>query len=188
MKKMLLISALTLPFVFADEKGEKTEKHEHGAEEVSGHVDHDHEIKAPNGGRILHEIVPHAEFFITKGRKVQITFVDDEGTPLEDAATLRAIGGKLSAPTKFTFKKTKHGLISEQKLPDGKLVPILLMFKDSGGKKMPNIKFNVDLNGCPTCDLLEYACTCDHGHDHEGHDHDEGHDHSKGKKKGDHKE
>ena len=165
MKKIILISALALPLVFADDKGGKKEKHEHGSGEAADHADH--EIKAPNGGRILHEVVPHAEFFITKERKVQITFVDDDGKSHEADTTLRAIGGKLSAPTRFTFKKTKHGLISEQKLPDGKLVPIILMFKDSEGKKVPNIKFNVDLNDCPTCDFLEYACTCDHDHDDE---------------------
>jgi len=171
MKKLLLISALAMPLVFADEKKEKPKK---GGEDVPGHVDHVEAIKPPNGGRILHEIVPHAEFFITKERMVQITFVDDEGKPIKDEATLKAMGGKLTAPTKFTFKKTKHGLISEQKLPEGKMVPILLRFKDAEGKAMSAepIKFNVDLSDCPTCDYLEYACTCDHSHDHD-HDHEE---------------
>ena len=181
MKKLILLSALAMPFAFADDKDEKTEKHEHAGEEVAGHVEHAHAIKAPNGGRILHEIVPHAEFFITKERRVQITFVDDEGKALKDAATLKAIGGKLTAPTKFTFKKTEHGFLSEETLPDGKMVPIMLMFKDSEGKAAKRIKFNVNLSECPTCDYLEYACTCDHGDDHEGHDHGdhEGHDHDK---------
>lgn len=164
MKKLIPILALALLPAHADEKAATKEKHEH--EEGA----HEHKIDAPNGGRILHEVEPHAEFFITKERKIQITFVDDNGKAIEDGATLRAIGGKLSAPTRFTFKKTKHGLISDQKLPDGKLVPVILMFKDGEGNKVPNIRFNVDLNDCPTCDFLEYACTCDHSHDHEDHD------------------
>ncbi len=172
MKKLLLISALAMPLVFADEKGEKHDHdHDKGGKDVKGHVDHVEAIKAPNGGRILHEIVPHAEFFITKDRKVQITFVNDEGKAIEDGATLKAVGGKLSAPTKFTFEKTKHGFVSNEKLPEGKMVPIMLMFKDSKGKAAPRIKFNVDMSDCPTCDFLEYACTCDHSHDHD-HDHD----------------
>ena len=173
MKKMTLISALLVSFAAAGDKGKAGEKHEHGGEEVPGHVEHAHAIKAPNGGRILHEIVPHAEFLITKDRKVQITFVDDEGKALEDAATVRAIGGERKAPTRFTFKKTKTGFISEEKLPKGDMVPIVLMFKDSEGKKVPTIKFNVNMANCPTCDFLEYACTCDHGHDDDGHDHGE---------------
>lgn len=155
---------LILPLVFADEKDG------HDQEKAAGHAEHD--IKAPNGGRIIQDIEPHVEFLITKDRKVQITFVDDEGKAVEDKATLRAIGGKRTSPTKFTFTKTKHGFLSDEKLPEGMNVPILLMFKDAEGKKVPTIKFNVDLNDCPTCDFLEYACICDHG-DHEGHDHDE---------------
>jgi hypothetical protein len=107
LKKMTLISALLVSFAVADEKGKIEEKREHGGEAVAGHVEHAHAIKAPNGGRILHEIVPHAEFFITKDRKVEITFVDDEGKALKDAATVRAIGGKRTAPTKFTFKNPR---------------------------------------------------------------------------------
>jgi hypothetical protein len=179
MKKYLLISALAITPAFSDEKVEKPEK---GGEEVPGHVEHDHKIKAPNGGRILHEVVPHAEFFITKDRKVQITFVDDEGKPLKDKATVKAVGGKLLSPTKVTFKKTEYGFLSEEELPEGKMVPIMLTFKDSEGKVAPRIKFNVDMSDCPTCDFLEYACICDHGDDHEGHDH-EGHDHDEHDKK-----
>lgn len=173
MKKLLLIGILAISPAFSDEKDKK---HEHGVAELEA-------IKAPNGGRILREIEPHAEFFITKERKVQITFVNGKGKPTKAAATLKAIGGKLSAPTKFTFVKTKHGFLSEQKLPKGQLVPIMLMFKDGKGAALPRIRFNVNMDDCPTCDFLEYACTCDHGHDHDdhaGHDH-KGHDHGKKK-------
>ena len=165
MKLRFLIPTVFLPFAFADEKGhehKETEKH-------AGH--HDHEIKAPNGGRILDGVHPHAEFLITKERLVQITFLNDEGKPqAADAAGVQAIGGDRAKPTKFTFEKTKHGFLSKEKLPEGNLVPIVLMLKGGEGKAVKPIKFNVDLSQCPTCDFLEYACTCDHG-DHEGHDH-----------------
>ena len=165
MKLRYLIPALMIPFVHADEK-------DHNQDKTEEHADHhDHEIKAPNGGRVLHDVVPHAEFFITKERKVQITFLDDEGKPLaDDAASVKAIGGERAKPTKFTFEKTKHGFLSKEKLPEGNLVPIVLMFKDSEGKAVKPIKFNVNMEQCPTCDFLEYACTCDHDHGDEGHD------------------
>lgn len=168
MKLRYLIPTLIIPFVFADEKEpahQKTETHEEH---------HDHEIKAPNGGRVLLEVIPHAEFFITKERKVQITFLDDEGKPLaDDAASVKAIGGERAKPTKFTFEKTNHGFLSKEKLPEGNLVPIVLMFKDSGGKAAKPIKFNVNMEQCPTCDFLEYACICDHDEDHAGHNHED---------------
>lgn len=163
MKIQMILPLLLLPLAWADDK----EPHDHDQKEQHA----EHKIKAPNGGRILHQIEPHAEFFITKERKVQITFLDDDGKAIEGKPTLQAVGGERSAPTKFTFQKTKHGFLSDEKLPEGMKVPILLMFKDGEGKKIPTIKFNVDLNDCPTCQFLEYACTC--GHDHEGHDHEE---------------
>ncbi|YCM45767.1 hypothetical protein V2O64_07040 [Verrucomicrobiaceae bacterium 227] len=167
MKLRFLIPALMIPFVFADEKD-----HDHKAAEE--HAEHDHEIKAPNGGRVLHDVVPHAEFFITKERKVQITFVDGEGKPVADASSVKAIGGKRTEPTKFTFEKTEHGFLSKEKLPEGNLVPIVLMFKNGEGKAAKPIKFNVNMEQCPTCDFLEYACICDHeGEGHEDHDHED---------------
>ncbi len=174
MKRILLITALAISPVFSDEKDHK---HDHGHD----HGDHAKVINAPNGGRILKQVEPHAEFFITKDRKVQITFLNDAGKAVENGATLKAVGGKLAAPTKFTFVKTKHGLLSEQKLPEGMMVPMMLMFKDAEGKAAPRIKFNVDMSKCPTCDFLEYGCTCDHSGDHKGHDHGDhkGHDHGK---------
>jgi hypothetical protein len=45
-------------------------------------ADHDHDKKeaGPNGGRLLTALDPHAEFFVTADRKVQITFLDEEVT------------------------------------------------------------------------------------------------------------
>ncbi len=129
------------------------------------HHHHHHKIKAPNGGRILHKLVPHAEFLVTKDRKIKLTFVDDKGKAITSAHTLQMIAGKRSAPTKFNFEKTKNGFISKEKLPEGKLIPVVLTFSDSQGKKK-RIRFNVNMAECPTCDFKEYACTCDHDHDH----------------------
>ncbi|MDA7519510.1 hypothetical protein N8522_05940, partial [Akkermansiaceae bacterium] len=154
-------------------------KHDH-----SEHDDHaDHDITPPNGGRILHDVEPHAEFFITKERKVQITFLNDHGKAVASDNALTAIGGKRAAATKFTFEKTDNGFLSNEKLPEGNLVPIVLTFKNKEGQKSI-VKFNVNMADCPTCEFLEYACTCEHEHEGEGHDHGDhkDHDHAKEKK------
>ena len=170
-KTLPLIAALVTPFIFADEKDQK---HSHDHDKKDGH--HHEDLKAPNGGRILHEVEPHAEFFITKDRKVQITFIEKG----EGANSVTAIGGKRSKPTKFTFEKTKDGaFVSKEKLPEGMLVPIVLTFKGEKNYKAL-VRFNVNMEDCPTCEFLEYACTCDHVHVGEGHDH-KGHDHDKKK-------
>ena len=171
---------LVTPMAYADEKGHDHKKEAH--DDHAEHDDHDHEIKPPNGGRILHDVEPHAEFFITKERKVQITFLNDHSKPVASDSTLKAIGGKRAAATKFTFEKTDHGFLSNEKLPEGQLVPIVLTFKNAKGQKT-NVKFNVNMADCPTCDFLEYACTCEHEHEGEGgHDHGDHKDHGHGKK------
>ncbi|MBL6922273.1 MAG: hypothetical protein ISR39_08905 [Akkermansiaceae bacterium] len=158
-KTLPLVAALITPFIFADEKDHKHDK--------KGHHHHE-ELNAPNNGRILHEVEPHAEFFITKDRKVQITFIEKG----EGANSVMAIGGTRAKPTKFTFEKTKKGaFISKEKLPEGMLVPIVLTFSGEKNYKA-RVRFNVNMEDCPTCDFLEYACTCDHVHVGEGHKHD----------------
>ncbi|MDB4505269.1 MAG: hypothetical protein QNK83_14655 [Akkermansiaceae bacterium] len=170
---------LVTPMTYADE-----EKHDHKKHDHSEHDDHaDHDITPPNGGRILHDVEPHAEFFITKERKVQITFLNDHGKAVASDNALTAIGGKRAAATKFTFEKTDNGFLSNEKLPEGNLVPIVLTFKNKEGQKSI-VKFNVNMADCPTCEFLEYACTCEHEHEGEGHDHGDhkDHDHAKEKK------
>ena len=148
------------------------------AEEEHDH-DHDHakRIAGPNGGRVITSVEPHVEFFVTKDRKVQLTFLDDHNkSKAVEAASLKLTGGKRLAPTRMKFSRTGIVYISDKTLPDGKNIPVVLQIKVNKKDKRVTEKFNVDLNDCPSCEYLEYACTCDHSHDdheHDGHDHDE---------------
>ena len=74
------------------------------------------------------------------------------------------ICGDRAKPTKLTFEKTLTGYISKEKLPDGKNIPTVLRVKSSKDGKTETIRFNINLNDCPGCEFLEYACTCDHDH------------------------
>jgi hypothetical protein len=187
-----ILAALALsPFAFA-EKPEKADDHaehaghDHGDEDKD-HDDHAHAKKAgPNGGRILTEVEPHAEFFVTKDRKVQITFLDkDDKAVAPGDQTVAFIGGKRSAPIKLTFKKTATSFLSEEALPAGNNIPAVISIKADG--KKARARFNINLDDCPSCDYKEYACICDHGEgegdDHAGHDHgDKDKDHKDGDK------
>jgi hypothetical protein len=65
---------------------------------------HEKKVAGPNGGRILTTIEPHAEFFVTADRKVQITFVNDEGKAIGPAEQIVIVTtGERSAPVKMTF-------------------------------------------------------------------------------------
>ncbi|MDF1811922.1 MAG: hypothetical protein P1V20_06900 [Verrucomicrobiales bacterium] len=133
--------------------------------------DHDHDHggaeAGPNGGRVLHKVEPHLEFFVTKDRKVMMTQLDDN---LKAAAVgdqvVRVTAGDRSNPIRMTFVKQGNVLISQTAFPEGDDFPVVVQIKNNAGSKTIIEKFTLDMTQCPTCDHLEYACTCDHGHDH----------------------
>lgn len=145
---------------------------------------HEHAAKAgPTGGKLLTEVEPHVEFFVNKDKKVEIRFVDEENkvvAPGEQVIT--ATLGDRSKPTKLTFTKEGDKLISDKVVPAGNDYPTVVQIKADAKAKAVNAKFNLNMSKCPTCENAEYACTCEHGDDHE-HKEGDGHDHSKDAKK-----
>ncbi|HEX7260245.1 MAG TPA: hypothetical protein VF258_00360 [Luteolibacter sp.] len=134
-------------------------------------------IKAPNGGRIITAVTPHAEFLITKDKKVEIRFLDDAGKVVPPAAqAVTVIMGDRAAPTKLAFAKDDDKLVSDKTIPDGKELPVVVQIKVTPEAKSVTEKFNLNLAKCPTCEHAEYACTCDHGGEEMGNGH-EGHEH-----------
>lgn len=137
-------------------------------------------IKAPNGGRVIDAVTPHAEFVVTKDKKVEVRFLDEAGKVIAPAAQVVTVTmGDRSAPTKLAFTKDGDKLVSDKVIPDGKDLPVVLQIKATADSKAVSEKFNLNLAKCPTCSNAEYACTCDHGgadKGHEGHDHKEGDD------------
>ena len=126
---------------------------------------HEKKVPGPNGGRILTSIEPHAEFLVTADRKVQITFVDDDGktiAPAEQVVTVTT--GERSAPVKMTFAKTDTAFLSEQAVPEGNNFPVVVQIKTSPDVKAIVEKFTLNLSICPDCKYAEYACICSHTH------------------------
>lgn len=153
--KMLALGLLVAGFTFASAAEEK--------------------IKAPNGGKIIHEVEPHAEFLISKENKIEIRFLDDAGKVVEPGAQVVTVTmGDRTKPTKLVFAKDGDKLVSDKTIPEGKELPVVLQIKAKEGEKAVTEKFNLNLAKCPTCEHAEYACTCEHGGDEKGH---EGHDH-----------
>ena len=169
-----LIIALSTATAFAlsscgdDEHAGHGHGHDHKGHdhEGHGHKGHDHdEVEAgPNGGRILTGVEPHAEFFVTGDRKVQIAFIDDDlkTVPVADQ-TVTVVSGDRADQTRMTFAKSGDVLLSEQALPDGMNFPVIVQIKTTPDAKSVVERFNLDLNQCPTCEFKEYACACDHG-------------------------
>ncbi len=128
------------------------------AEEDSGK-----KVAGPNGGRLITSINPHAEFYLTADRKVQITFVGDDGKTVAPAQqVITVITGDRSAPVKLTFEASGPSLLSEQMIPEGNNFPVVMQMKATPDDKTVIEKFTLNTSECPGCSLLEYACTCGH--------------------------
>jgi hypothetical protein len=175
------VIAVSLTSCNDSEKG-----HDHDHDHVGhSHDDHDHDHSevtknvrkaGPNGGRILHKVEPHLEFFVTEDRKVKLTALDDSLNPVAMATqVVRVTGGERSNPISMGFVKEGESLISDKSFPAGDDFPLVVQIQGDESAAKVFEKFTLDFSPCPTCDHLEYACTCDHG---EGHDHDHDHDHS----------
>ncbi len=182
--RSILLTALlvlALPAVAHEKKGDK---HDHKHDKKHKHDDdHDHEheekIVGPNGGRVVTSTEPHFEFLVLDDRKLKITFLSEEGEAVAPGeAKVTAVGGERSKPTKFAFAEADGALLSDNALPEGEQIPMVLQVRLTPDAKTVTEKFTVNLAKCPTCEYKEYACICEHDHDH---DHD--HDHKKDKKK-----
>ncbi|GAA5481249.1 hypothetical protein [Haloferula sargassicola] len=129
---------------------------------------HHHEkITAPNGGRVLTSVEPHLEFYRMDDGKVKITAVDDDGKvrPIGDTE-VTVTGGERSKPTRLTFSKNGDALISDKAFPEGKSLPVVVRIKTSADAKPVYERFSLNLATCPECEHPEYACSCEHDHDH----------------------
>ncbi len=152
-------------------------EHQAAAAEDQDEHDHPKKVAGPNGGRIITSVKPHAEFSVSSENKVRITFLDEQNTAIPVAGqSVDVVCGDRSKPTILTFAKIADGafLMSNEKLPEGNKYPVILTIKTDQNTSPVREKFMLDLSACNTCDYLEYACTCDHHHDHDHHD---GHHH-----------
>lgn len=139
------------------------EDHKHGKENAKHDHDHDHEV-GPSGGRILHNVEPHAEFFVNKDNKVEIRFINDKNKVIDfNPTNLSVTTGTRKNPVKMTFVKLGDKLISEQSLPEGNNNPTVVQIKTTPDAKVATEKFNLNLSKCPHTGHPEYALG-DHDH------------------------
>lgn len=117
----------------------------------------------PGGGRIVTSTDPGFEFLVRPDRTIVVTFLNAQRQPIAlQKQSVTAIGGERSNPTRFTFSKKGETLVSDQPLPEGNRVPIIVSVKTDAKAKTVTEKFTVDLAVCPSCQYQEYACICDH--------------------------
>ena len=106
--------------------------------------DHDHSTYGPNGGRVLHQVHPHAELLVTKERKLQFTFLSHSGKAIAPKGqSIVVICGQRSNPVKMSFAPQGKSLISDKSLPEGKQVPTVISMKMSPSQKATIIRLNL---------------------------------------------
>lgn len=171
--------ALSLTSCSESERAKGADPHQ-GHDHADHDHDHDHAVKSvgkagPNGGRVIHGVEPHLEFFVTADRKIQMTALDDSLAPIAMGnQVVRVTMGDRANPVNLDLAKEGNILISAQSFPAGDDFPIVLQIKGDESSENVFEKFTLNLTQCPTCDYLEYACTCDHGEggDDHGHNHE----------------
>lgn len=128
---------------------------DHAAQKDNPEEHHEHEenvTKGPNGGHVIESKAGFSfEVTVDKERKARIVFLDKDlkAVPL-GAQGITGIAGERSAPTKLAFAKGKDGdadvLISDQALPAGAHVPMILMIKSAPDAKAVVERFELHLH------------------------------------------
>jgi hypothetical protein len=157
MKKLFTAALLVLGIAVTATAADK-EKHDHGHEKKLG----------PTNGKLITEVEPHVEFLVTKDKKIEIRFVNDDNKVVAPGEqVISVIIGDRSNPVKLAFTKEGDKLVSDKAIPEGNDLPTVVQIKANAGAKAVNEKFNLNLEKCPTCKNQEYNCTCEHGDDHD---------------------
>jgi hypothetical protein len=156
-KLIVLLIALVSPVLASGDHG--ADGHSHGAAK---------KLVGPNQGRVITQLEPDAELFVTAERKVRLTFIDGAGKPVAVPAGLGAtlITGDRSAPVILTFAADGEGatgsLLTTAVLPEGKSLLVVLRVKPSAEARIVTVRVPLNLAICGECSKPEYACACAH--------------------------
>lgn len=121
-------------------------------------------VAGPKGGRLL-DTAPHkAEFFVTKDRKVEVTFYDAALKPVAPGNQVIAVTAEpASGRTKLDLEKTTTGFVSTAALPESKeAYRVVVQVREKPDATPKNFRVDLNLAMCGECQKAEYACTCGH--------------------------
>jgi hypothetical protein len=121
-------------------------------------------VGGPKGGRLLETEPQKAEFFVTKDRKVEVTFYDAALKPVAPGAQVVAITAEpKSGRTKVEMEMTATGFVSKAALPaSAEPYRVVVQIREKPEAAPKNFRVDLDLAVCGECKRAEYACTCEH--------------------------
>ena len=121
-------------------------------------------VAGPKGGRLLDTAPLKAEFFVTKDRKVEVTFYDAALKPVAPGTQVVAITAEpKSGRTPIEVAPTAHGFASKAALPAaGEPYRVVVQVRATTEARPQNFRIDLNLDTCGECKHAEYACTCAH--------------------------
>jgi len=130
-------------------------------------------VGGPQGGKLLDNEAPRAEFFVNAERKVEIRFYDADlkiVTPGQQIVSV--IADAPAGKAKLSFAAAGDALVSSEALPEGDGYMIIVQVKTGPEAKTQNFRITYHAETCGECNRAEYACVCDHaGEEEHGHAH-----------------
>lgn len=118
-------------------------------------------VGGPKGGRLLEADGQKAEFFVTKDRKVEITFYDAVLKPIAPGEQVVAVTAEpKSGRAKIDLEKTATGYVAKTPLPEGDPYRVVVQMRAKPDAKPQNFRVDFNLETCGECKRAEYACTC----------------------------
>ena len=139
-----LLALLTTPAAFS--------AGDHGSTDGKPHLHEEHVSKGQNGGHVIQNKDGFTiEITVEKDRKARVIFLDKENKAIALAGqTITGIAGERSAPVKLNFATGKDAdanvLISDQALPAGAHVPMILTIKPTPEGKAATERFELHLH------------------------------------------
>ncbi len=145
----LLLALMAGPLAIAADRNHGHDHADEAKHEPADHADHDH---GPGGGEIIRSEAGFAfEIRVDRDRRARVVFLDHENKAVAlGARSITGIAGERSAPTKLTFQRGTGAdadtLISDQPLPTGEHVPMILVIKTEPGAKAVTERFELHLH------------------------------------------
>ncbi len=120
-------------------------------------------LAGPQGGKLLANTAPRAEFLIGADRRVTITFYDAQLKPVPASGQVVAVTAEpKSGKVTLTMEAKDGTFVSKEPLPAGAGHPLVVQVKATADAIPQNFRLTLDLSDCGGCKLKEYACICGH--------------------------
>ena len=141
-----LVGFLCAPTPLMAEEG-----HHHGA------------VGGPNGGRILENTSPQAEFLVKEDNTMVVSFYDHDLKPVPAAEqSVVVVAEKDGVKTNMEFEKQGDALVSKGALSEGEGHNLVIQLKETAEAKPTNFRLSLNKGICEMCKRAEYACICGH--------------------------